>query len=308
MKSTISNFIKNCEICKRNKHRIKTFENFVHTTTPARAFDLLSIDTVGPFTKTNQGHRYALSVQCDLSKYVIMTPLMDKQAITIAKALVDNVILIYGCPKAIKTDMGTEYKNDIMNNVCKILSIEHKFATAYHPQTIGSLERNHRFLNEYIRHFINEEHDDWDTLLSYYTFCYNTTPHSSTNLTPFELVFGKTVNFPQYLSKPINIEPVYNLENYYSELKFKIQKCAEKARELLDKHKRKRITTQENYSNPITVNIQDEIWLKAENRRKLDSVYAGPFEVLEIDHPNVTIINKTTKEIFKVHKNRIIKM
>lgn len=307
MKSTITNYVKNCISCKQNKHRIRTNEEFVHTTTPARVFDLISIDIVGPFTKSLNGNRYALTVQCDLSKYVvIITPLVDKQATTLAKAFVETFILIYGCPKSIKTDMGTEYKNEIFDNVCKILSIDQKFATAYHPQTVGSLERNHRFLNEYLRHFIGEARDDWDSWLPYYTFCYNTSPHIDHEFTPFELVFGKNVNIPTSFKQSSGIDPVYNHKNYYAELKFRIQKSTIKAKEMLDKNKIIRIQNQVKIANPIDVNINYKVWLKIENRRKLDPVYSGPFKVTELKHPNIKIKHCTSGESQIVHKNRIV--
>lgn len=91
----------------------KTKENFVHTITPNKAFQIISMDTIGPFTKSNKGNRYALTIQCELSKYVIVTPIVDKQANTLARAFVENFILIYGCPSVIKTDMGTEYRNEV---------------------------------------------------------------------------------------------------------------------------------------------------------------------------------------------------
>lgn len=124
-------------------------------------------------TKTKKGNRYALTLQCDLTKYVIAIPIPDKQAQTLAKAFVEHFILIYGCPILIKTDLGTEYKNELFNNICQLLSINHNFSTAYHPQTVGALERNHRCLNEYLRQFINEQLDDWDSWLQFYTFYYS---------------------------------------------------------------------------------------------------------------------------------------
>lgn len=60
-----------------------------------------------------------------------------------------------------KSDQGTEYKNDIIKQIAKILKFKQTFATAYHPQTMGSLERNRRCLNGYLRSFSNEHHDDW---------------------------------------------------------------------------------------------------------------------------------------------------
>lgn len=307
MKNTITKYIKNCFKCIQNKHTIKTNEIFTKTTTPSKCFDTISIDTIGPFTRSTKGNRYALTIQCDLSKFVIIAPIPDKQAKTLAKALVENCLLIFGCPVIIKSDLGTEYKNEIFNNICNLLEIQQKFSTSYHPQTIGSLERNHRCLNEYLRHFINEQHDDWDSWLMYYTFSYNTTPHSEHLFTPFELIFGKQANLPSQFMINVDIEPVYNYESYLSELKFKLQTVCAKAKILLDKSKTSRNQIQSQSANPLEKTIGDTVWLKVENRRKLDPVYSGPFKIINIEHPNVIIENIISRDKQKVHKNRIIK-
>lgn len=306
MKRTIAEYIKQCDMCIKNKHRIKTKEKFTETTTPTKCFELISIDTIGPLTKSKIGNRYALTIQCDLSKYIIIAPIPDKNAQTLAKAFVENLILVYGCPKAIKSDLGTEYKNELFKNICEFLKIHQKFSTAYHPETIGSLERNHRVLNEYLRHFINEQHDDWDTWLHYYTFCYNTTVHTDHNFSPFELVFGRIANTPSSIENVTSIDPQYNYDSYLTELKYKIQVTALKAKSLLERSKTTRIRNQAQNINPIEINLSDKVYLRKENRKKLDNVYSGPHEIIAINHPNVTIKNCVTNENQTVHKNRII--
>ena len=306
LKTSISTYVKNCTTCKINKHTIKTKENFEQSTTPTKPFELISIDTVGPLTRSNKGNRYALTIQCDLTKYIIAVPIVDKQASTLAKALVENFILIYGCPKTIKSDMGTEYKNEIFNQICNTLAIQQKFSTAYHPETIGALERSHRCLNEYLRQFINEQHDDWDSWLPYFSFFYNTTPHTEHTFAPFELIFGTQANYPSKITNNTRIDPIYNYDAYFKELKHKLQTAALKAKTLLEQSKQKRINTQSKFSNPINVHIGDQVWLKKENRRKLDPVYSGPFTIVNIQHPNVTIVNQISNEKQIVHKNRII--
>ena len=52
-KETIRNFVKNCISCKINKHQRRTHEKFIKTTTPISPFEIITIDTVGPFQKTN---------------------------------------------------------------------------------------------------------------------------------------------------------------------------------------------------------------------------------------------------------------
>lgn len=116
MKKAISNFMKNCELCAKNNHQRTNIELMEITTAPTQAFDIVSIDTVGPFTKTINGNRYPVTTKWDLTKYVIAAPINDKEANTVARALGDQFILIYGPMKKIKTDLTTEYrKKEIAN-------------------------------------------------------------------------------------------------------------------------------------------------------------------------------------------------
>jgi len=40
--------------------------------------------------------------------------------------------------------MGTEYKNSLINDLCKYLKIENLTSTAHHHQPVGAIERGHR--------------------------------------------------------------------------------------------------------------------------------------------------------------------
>lgn len=60
----------------------------------------------------------------------------------------------------------------------------------FHPQTNDSLERSHRTLAEYLRHFVDKDLNNWDQLLPYAFFTYNSTEHTSTGYQPHTLVYG----------------------------------------------------------------------------------------------------------------------
>ena len=66
----IKNFIKNCDSCLRNKQHRKLKAQMRITDTPDNTFEVVSIDTVGLFRLSNN-YRYILTMQCDLSKYII---------------------------------------------------------------------------------------------------------------------------------------------------------------------------------------------------------------------------------------------
>lgn len=303
IKQTIIDFVNECKLCKLNKHQKPTNEKFIKTTTPFKPFEIISIDTVGPFQKTNKNNRYAVTIQCDFSKYVTIIPIINKEAPTVAKAVIEQFMLTYGTNiKAIRTDMGTEYKNELFDSIRKILQFEHKFSTPYHPQTIGALERNHKCLNEYLRIFTNEHNNDWDEWVNYYAFAFNTTPNLEHGYTPFELVFGKTEKIQnQFLTD--TVQPIYNYDDYSKELQYRLHTAHKRTRKYMETSKQKTLDTQ-NKTNPVNLKLGDQVAIINENRRKLEPVYKGPFTVT---NPNVIITNNqgTNQEI---HKNRLIKL
>jgi IS30 family transposase len=135
------------------------------TTTPEIVWEKCALDIVGPLNQTLDGNRYVLTFQDELSKYTLAIPTEHQDAVTIAKAFVEEVILKFGIPQMILTDQGSNFMSEVFTNVCKLLKIKNIKCTAYHPETNGALERTHRVLVEYLRCFILEDKSNWDKWL-----------------------------------------------------------------------------------------------------------------------------------------------
>lgn len=303
MSRDVANYVKNCKECQLNKIKIKTKEPMVITPTPQTSFDIVSIDTIGPFMKSNYGNSYAVTIQCELTKYVVIIPIPDKSAATIARAIVEHFILIYGPMTEIRTDMGTEYKNQLFENICKLLKISHKTSTPYHSQTIGGCERNHRVFNEYVRMYINGSPEDWEDWIKYYAFCYNTTPSSYHNFTPFELIFGKKTKLPEALLGS-RVQPLYNLDAYDQELRYRLQLAHKQAGKYLEQAKLKRKQKYDEQAKELELKPGDFVSISNENRTKLDPWYRGPFTIVSTEGVNCTVLGKDGKK-FSIHKNRV---
>lgn len=142
----IAKFVKKCHICKLTKPNQKTKEPMKITDTPVRPFDLVEIDTIGPLMKSNNGYQYAITIICDLTKYLVAIPIVDKSAKTVARAIFEKYILTFGPMRNIRTDRGTEYVNELMNELLHLMKIEHQKSTAYHHESLGTSE-NSVFLN-----------------------------------------------------------------------------------------------------------------------------------------------------------------
>ncbi|RYE25800.1 MAG: hypothetical protein EOP45_04435 [Sphingobacteriaceae bacterium] len=302
----IAKFINNCQRCKLAKPTIKNQEQLVETYTPQKPFDLVQIDTIGPLQESKFGNKYAVTIQCELTKYLVTIPTRGKTAAEVAKGIFEQFILIFGPMKGIKTDRGKEYENELMKDLCTLLKVEQATSTAYHHQTLGVVERGHRTFNEYMRIYLEGMLDDWDTYAKYFTFAYNINKNSSNGekYSPYELVFAKNITFPHEILNG-RIDPVYNIDNYVKEAKLKLQHAHEQARQTIDKIKKRTKEYYDRTSNPINVKIGDIVKIVSETNNKFLDRYKGPYKVIALDDTNV-IIQLDNKE-YKIHKDRIRK-
>ena len=69
-------------------------------------FQKFHIDLTGPHRRSSGGHVYLLTgIRC-FTKYLVVVPLKDKSALTVANALLKNVYLIYGAVELQVHDNG----------------------------------------------------------------------------------------------------------------------------------------------------------------------------------------------------------
>lgn len=304
MTRDITRYVKSCAECQKNKAMPRTRELMVETATPIRAFDTIIIDTIGPFMRSNKGNEYAVTIICDLTKYLVTVPIPDKSARTVAKAIFEGFVLIYGPMRKMISDMGTEYKNQTIKELCQLLNIDYVTSTAYHHQTLGTIERSHRTFNEYVRSYISSDRTDWDEWLAYFTYCFNTTPSTVHNYCPYELVFGKMPPSIDTL-KSNTISPLYNIDSYEKEVKYRLQTALKRASVMLDKAKLTSKSQYDKTTRPISVKIGDLVLLEDNASHKLEPLFKGPFEIKELDDHGNCLLALDDARTMKVHKNRL---
>ena len=138
---------------------------------------------------------HILTMQDNSSKYCITVPIPDLKTTTIAHAVATTLFSRYGAPRYILTDRGRNFISKLMKHIERLFNVKQLTTSEYRPQTNESLERSHIVLTDYIKHYA-DDYDDWDRLLLFAMFAYNTSVHEYTNLTPYELVFGRVAKTP----------------------------------------------------------------------------------------------------------------
>jgi len=101
----VEEYVKKCAKCQLYKTlRPKGKAPMEITTTARHPFEKCALDIVGPMTETMSGNKYILIFQDDLSKFLVAIPIPQKEAETIAKEFVLNIVLKFGTPAQILTD------------------------------------------------------------------------------------------------------------------------------------------------------------------------------------------------------------
>lgn len=304
LKEDVIEYIKNCESCQKGKVANKKVKQpMLITSTSSEPFEKIFLDIVGPLVTTLSGNTYILTLQDDLTKYSMGIALPNHQANTIAEAFVTNFVCTHGIPQTILTDQGTDFLSKIFTEVCKLLQINKINTSPFHPQTNGSLERSHRTLTEYLRHYVDKKLNNWDEYLPYAFFVYNSTEHTSTGYQPYSLLFGRRLEIPIKLSH--EPEPRYNYDNYYFDLKQKMQESHKIAKENLIKRKVKSKQIYDNNENSIEIHVKDQILLRDKTQKnKLNPLWIGPYEVTDVlDRENIVILRG--RRHVTVHKNNV---
>ena len=308
MRNDISDFVKKCSICQKNKKlppKIKAPMEL--TTTASRPLEKLSIDIVGPYPLSDSENRFVITAQDDLTRFAFAIPVPNHEASTVANSLSEHVFSKFGIPETILTDRGTEFVSKLMKRFTTLYDIKHNLCAAYHPQSNGALERSHSLLHSYLRHYISENQTNWDRFVHFAMFAFNTSINRNTGFSLFELLFGHRPNIPsKFYNRPSSI---YGYEDYIAEIRTRLHENFKRAKDNLMKSKLKEKEHYDNTSRPIDIEIGDKVWLLNERpqlsrAKKLLPVFTGPYTVLRKQGLVDFIIEVKRKEML-VHANRL---
>jgi transposase InsO family protein len=176
-------------IAKRGFHPMRS----IHASLP---MDCVAIDLSGIHPTTDEGFHFMLIAVDVCTKFVFLVPLLDKTALSIAKALV-NIFLTAGFPRILQSDNGTEFVNDVLKEILCVLKVDHRLSTPYHPQANGVAERTVQDSIRLVKKLLQGRKQDWARFASCAQYSLNTRITALHNTTPFTLFFGRKHNLLQ---------------------------------------------------------------------------------------------------------------
>lgn len=205
----------------------------------------------------------------------------------------------FGVPNEILTDNAAQFENKFINEALKLFGIAHRLATPEHSQSNAPVERVIQTLQEKlaIATADSKTKDSWDIILPIITQSLNSSYHSATKYTPYELVFGRKI--PIISNQVIEQSTPQDLH---------LQLIQSQLRELHDAAVSNQLDSQSQsrkYFNPREVSFEiDDLCMSNERSRrksKLGSRYRGPFRVISKDKDIYTLENLENNRIIQRH-------
>ncbi len=191
LREDIHAVIDDCIDCRKHtivKHGFRPAQSI----TAARPGDHYQID-LAQFVKAESGHVYCLVLVDVFSGFIVLRPLKDKKATTIARELWE-VFCTLGVPKVLQSDNGTEFCNETLRALNKLVGVPHRFISEYNPRADGKVERVVRTVKQTVMKLLHGASIFWPLHLPFVQLSYNDKVQSLTASTPFSLMFGRAPN------------------------------------------------------------------------------------------------------------------
>jgi len=150
----------NCEQCQRAAISITRMDEMPQQPMLyCEVFDIWGIDFMGPFPPSF-GFTYILLVVDYVSKWVEAITTRTKDARVIMSFVRSNIFCRFGIPRAIISDQGTHFCNNLLENMLKKYGVTHRVATPYHPQTNGQVENSNREIKKILEKVVKPSRKD----------------------------------------------------------------------------------------------------------------------------------------------------
>jgi hypothetical protein len=110
--------------------------------------------------------------------------------------ILEHIIHIFNIPQTLTMDQGSSFMSHQVCDFAESLKIKLLSSSPYYAQANGRADSSNKTLNKLIKKKIEENLKRWHEVLSKALWAHRISKHSTTKVTPFELIYRQEVILP----------------------------------------------------------------------------------------------------------------
>jgi len=301
MNERIIDFVRSCPECQQNKtSRHPPYGLSSPLELPYALWQSIAMDFITELP-ISDGCDQLWVVIDRFTKMAHFLPLRKegKAAANLAVIFAREIWKYHGLPTDIVSDHDSRFTSETWKEFLRLLGIQPRMSTAFHPQTDGQTERLNQTIEAYLRAFVGKEQDNWVRLLPMAEFAYNNSTTTGNGMSPFYANYG----FHPAALDPPSTEPLNPASEAYANWMSTVHDESRKGLE--EAQERMRRYTDPAKKEPPAYQVGDLAMLNGRNiktrrpSKKLDHKNHGPFQIEKIVSP--LAIRLTLPRKWKIH-------
>ncbi len=310
MLASVVKYVTSCQLCQRSKGSRK-YVKPQPMDIPIGPWTHVAVDHVGPLTITNKGNKYILVVVDRFTRYAEAFAVSEDTTVATAQAIIDGIMCRHGFMMVLQSDRGGAFVSHLAAQIFKLLGVRQVKTTAWHPQSNGVVEKLNGTLKQTLKIWSKENQTDWDELLPFALFAYNTSFHSTLQETPYYLNHGRQARTITDSITDDDLHTQTDVHAYAHQLATKLYEVHHRVREILNKVNEDRLHDIDTDNDIPSFEVGDKVLLfdpttpRDVGSRKLVRRWKGPFTIVE-KHSivNYTVVRNGNSKLVNVHRMR----
>ena len=241
MRDHVKTFVKQCPLCQKMNRLKIPIRTVRFTLARYNVMERVNMDTIGPLPPDEQGNEYILVIIDCFSRWVQMYPTRTTEAREAARHLL-TWISNYSAPCEILSDRGSQFVNEVIDDTLTLVGTTRLLSLAYSHEENGLVERANQTVMRHLRTICADRkiNDRWSESLPLVQRIMNATPHTSTGVAPFRLLYANSIDldqgfiFRRQLETREQEEPLSDYMARMIDLQTATIEAAQKAQEKLD--------------------------------------------------------------------------
>ena len=301
-------YINECATCQKHSFAKIVNRAAPFTVSEYSPMDTYMIDYIEGLPEDSEGHKNIVVIVDCFSRFCTLHATKTTGSEELARKLLHHSSL-FGSPCRLVSDRGSALTSDLIKDYIALVGTEHIKTLTASKEENAIVERLNREVMRHLRNIVfdRQVYEKWSHMLPFINRILITTTHSSTGMSPAEIVYGRSIHLERGILAPLGeevetIQKKSSYKEYITNMWNSQQTIISKARSNLETKDAKNIAQRLEANEGEVTRFPIHSYVLAEplnyftirkETNKLKTILKGPFKVVAIsdDSAKYTVLN-----------------